>query len=92
MFGLDCQLQYLDSPSVWAEPSATVHGFPECLLNRQLRYLDSQSVWAGLSATVPGFPECLGWTVSYSTWFPRVFGLDCQLQYLDSQRVFGLDC
>ncbi len=75
MFGLDCQLQFMDSLSVWAGLFATVPGF--------------QGVWAGLSAKTHGFPECLGWTVSYSTCIPGVFGLDCQLKYLYSRSIWA---
>jgi hypothetical protein len=50
----------------------------------RMQYLGVRSVEAGHSATLPGFPECLGWSVSYSAWISKVFGLDCQLQYLDS--------
>ncbi len=63
MFGLDCQLQYLDSLSVWAGLLATIPGFSECLgwtvsystwilrvfgLDCLLQYLDSQNVRAEL--------------------------------------------
>jgi hypothetical protein len=94
VFGMDVLLQYPDFQSVWAEPSATVHGLSECLgwtvsyitwilrvfgLDCQQQYKDFQTAWAGPSNTVHGFTKCLAWTVGCSNWILRVFGLDCQL-------------